>query len=249
MQESVAMMLRDVARSLAGGAVVYVAVAACSASSSGPSQTAGLQDGVGGANADANTDGSGGAPGGNAGAPGGAAGHEQDGSILDALTDPVPDALADGPNTSGTRLKAKWRVGDDGSREFAGWHDSQLDLDCYFGVAADGVDRCLPYSAGLLPTYYSDAACTKLLGMAGKPPQGCPTPAIAKHIARSADSCGGAALRIYQVGAQVTPQSVYMLSGSNCVAFAIDPSTYLWYPILAEVPASSFVGSKIEIDP
>jgi hypothetical protein len=84
--------------------------------------------------------------------------------IMDALRDPVAEAMAGPENPqSGTRLKAKYIVGADGSKEYqlttifldvhgvSGpnevhpvWYDSMLQADCTFLWSADGKLRCLP---------------------------------------------------------------------------------------------------------
>src|SRR6185295_8706491 len=45
---------------------------------------------------------------------------------------------------SGSRLKAIVLTTPDGTQYFNGWHDTMLDEDCWFDVAADGQLRCLP---------------------------------------------------------------------------------------------------------
>jgi hypothetical protein len=60
---------------------------------------------------------------------------------------------------SGSRLVARRLVGDDGSEQFKGWHDSKLGTDCEPLRAADASTRCLPttyWNVG-----YSDGACTE----------------------------------------------------------------------------------------
>jgi hypothetical protein len=46
-------------------------------------------------------------------------------SALDAISHPVRDARAD-TTTSGTRLRAKYIVGADGSKQFQAWHEVRL---------------------------------------------------------------------------------------------------------------------------
>lgn len=68
----------------------------------------------------------------------------------------------DGAAVSGARLRRKYIVGDDGSREPVGWFDSELMTECAFQLAADGERRCLPPQFDLTFTIrYLDAACTK----------------------------------------------------------------------------------------
>lgn len=60
--------------------------------------------------------------------------------------------------SSGTRLRARFYTGADGAREFIGWHDTKLDVDCNIGPAENVTTlRCLPKLAA--PSYFADAAC------------------------------------------------------------------------------------------
>src|SRR5258708_29782926 len=70
-----------------------------------------------------------------------------------ASSPPVPSALAD-VNAGGTRLKANYYAGSDGSQQFLStFHDAQRNEDCAFAIAADGTTRCLPTAApGPSPT-------------------------------------------------------------------------------------------------
>src|SRR5437899_3272171 len=108
------MRLRTAAKTWAGSVAIYVVVAACSGpgDANGPLTANGPRLGHDGGES--------------------GRGHEA-GALLDALADPVPDAKAD-PNSSGSRLKAKRHVGEDGSSEFIGWHDMQRDEDCAFAL-------------------------------------------------------------------------------------------------------------------
>jgi len=132
----------DAAKAMFAGCIVYVVMAACGGSKGAPGFAS--KDG-GGSIGDGSSSGSG---------PGG----DNDSDLVDALTNPVPDANAE-PTTSGSRLKARYYVGEDGSRQFVGWYDSQRKEECSFLSAGDGETRCLP--AGAYPIgVYSDANCT-----------------------------------------------------------------------------------------
>lgn len=48
------------------------------------------------------------------------------------------------PYQGGTRLRAVTLVGDDGTRHFLRWWDTQLMIDCYPRTAGDQVVRCYP---------------------------------------------------------------------------------------------------------
>lgn len=64
---------------------------------------------------------------------------------------------------SGSRLKARVNVGEDGSRQpvdtsLDGLYDSQLETKCRWATASDGVKRCLPIWSGIV--YYLDNTCS-----------------------------------------------------------------------------------------
>src|SRR5438105_4184598 len=50
---------------------------------------------------------------------------------------------------SGTRLKTQYIQGDDGSRSFLGFFDTQRNEACTFGRAEDGKIRCLPLGSSV----------------------------------------------------------------------------------------------------
>jgi hypothetical protein len=52
------------------------------------------------------------------------------------------------------------RVGttSDGAKEFRGWHDTVRNEDCYFRLASDGKNRCMPPAAAL--SYFAESSCT-----------------------------------------------------------------------------------------
>jgi hypothetical protein len=80
-------------------------------------------------------------------------------SLVDSLANPVGDAKAE-PNGSGSRLKAKYLSGGDGSKQFLfEFHDTERNEDCSFKLASDMKTRCLP--DGRKAELYADAACTQ----------------------------------------------------------------------------------------
>jgi hypothetical protein len=158
----------------------------------------GGQEGAGGHTAGGGMMAAGGNPG-----SGGRIGVGGDSGIMDALTDPVPNAEAGVENPqSGTRLKGKYIMGSDGSKEYLTrtldvnqdigsansqgisshpiWYDSMLMQDCSFYVAADGDTRCLVGRAspdlqgGSWGILYSDNQCTQLILEVINTAFGCP---------------------------------------------------------------------------
>ena len=67
-------------------------------------------------------------------------------------------ASAGGLTQSGTRLRAQFFHGADGSKAFTGMFDTQLSTTCTMGqTALDGVLRCLPTPTS--SAYFADANC------------------------------------------------------------------------------------------
>ena len=64
---------------------------------------------------------------------------------------------------NGTRVRAiVYRAVDGGDPQWFNWRDTQLDVDCYPGKAADGVERCVPQVASAA-TFFADSSCTQRL--------------------------------------------------------------------------------------
>ncbi len=212
------MKMRESVLSLMGGGMVYVAMAACSGGGAGPG-----------------THGSG-APGG-----GGAtthAGLAPDSGLVDALLDPVPEAAAD--PVSGRRLKAQYRLGDDGSKEYISgtWYDSQRNENCSFTLAADGSTRCLPDGVGV--TVYGDSACMSPVVMLTST---CPAPTYALSTDFGTCEVQQGGTHVLAIGATATPATLYVKNGSSCIPAGSAPSGYTYYDVGAEIPASSFVSA------
>ena len=222
------MKIRESGKTLIGGFVVYVAMAACSAGGPGAPSGNGGATGLGGAGGSASV-----------------AGGYDAGDILDALTDPVPDASAD--PVSGSRLKAKYRIADDGSKEYlaGSWYDSQRQEDCSFQLSADGATRCLPTSTPF-PPYYADAACSQPLFQSKQDNPACSSQAP-KYGHATFGVCDSL-IRLYSVGAKVDPVNLYyFIGGSNCVQGDLNAG-YEYYLRGAEIPPTSFVGAKVMHD-
>jgi hypothetical protein len=192
------------------GCMVYALMAACSSkgmigegtgTTSGHGSTGSGGHGGTGGMTHASSAGSGGAMG-----NGGTMGSGGDSGIMDALTDPVSEAMAGIENPqSGTRLKGKYTMGSDGSKQYQlavnvydvidylpfnngtyigrgvqpVWYDSMLMTDCTFTTAADGTLRCLP-GVALTPgaaynVVFSDDQCSQPLMPMEATSFGCPT--------------------------------------------------------------------------
>lgn len=241
------MKLRDMVGSLVGGGVVYVAMAACSAGAVGPSGATGSATGTsslvgaGGMSGSSGATGMGGLP--QTGQGGGTGMGGDDGGIWDALMDPVPEAAAD--PTSGSRLKAKYRVADDGSKAYLPyeWFDSERNETCFFGVAADGKERCLPGGHHATSGFFTDPACSMPIAYTFA---GCQPDYVVVGEPNPPNACifNVAVTHLHNLGPAINPATVYSKSGNSCSGGPPSPQ-FIYFGIGAEIPASSFVASSV----
>ncbi|HVU02921.1 MAG TPA: hypothetical protein VHE30_14275 [Polyangiaceae bacterium] len=194
-----------------------------------------------------------------------------DGNVLTAkqLNDDFSDldqritAAGKHGDVSGTRLKGKYILGTDGTKQYQKdvWYDSQLDTDCVFTHAGDGKIRCLP--TGLKAPYgsmrFTDDKCTQpLVTFDQTPPQpGCPaqpTPTYVLVTQLSPPNCTSqdpildyvAATHVYPLGA---------FSGSAATFVQLDTcqgnsplGSSTWH-VGAELDPTSFVEATNGTDP
>jgi hypothetical protein len=95
---------------------------------------------------------------------------------------------------------------------FNGWHDSLEGVDCRFGLAADGVVRCLPSVSTI---EYADAACTKPV-VVGSPSCSSDVPRYATPDV-SFDACHPVGLELHSVGASLGMGTSYRLGPDGCM--------------------------------
>src|SRR5262245_16640517 len=69
------------------------------------------------------------------------------------------DAGATSGAVPGSRIKMRWYVGDDGSRQLAGAYDSEREESCTWQLASDGQVRCLPQITAW-GRYWADSECS-----------------------------------------------------------------------------------------
>jgi hypothetical protein len=231
------MNVREVSRALVSGTVVYLVMASCSPSTGGPNVANSSDAGVG----------HGGANGAGAAMATGGGGP----SILDAavnrITNPVPDAKAD-VYQSGTRLRAKYLLGEDGSRLFQwGFHDMQRNEDCFFGLAADGVQRCLPSPVASGSGFFSDVGCSVPLAAVAK--NACSS-IVPKYALLLVPPC--TALEIHLMGVAIPSGTIYQGTPAKCTPWdiATNAATYPYdiYSMGTEVSPSEFVKATETIE-
>jgi hypothetical protein len=213
------MRISETLRIVTGSVVVYYVMAACSSPagvSSGPTSGSSSSSSGGSASgAVASSNGSSGSP--------------------------VADANAD-ETQSGSRLKANYYLGGDGSKQFAFFTDSQRSGEqCSFETASDGSTRCLPAGASM-GSFYSDSGCTVPLALTTS----CST-APAYAVAYTSTTCGVYKYHVYPVSGPFSGATVYDGTPASCNAVPTSelPATYGYYTIGTEVPASSFQVATI----
>lgn len=130
---------------------------------------------------------------------------------------------------NGARLRAIVIEGDDGSRQFAGWHDTARDESCRFLHAGDGVLRCLPEWNGNMSHLYANATCTARLATGT-----CPGPYVTDNL-----QCPGR-LRLFPVGEPFTGATAYLFVGGNCVATSNGLANL--YHVGEEIPPDDFAA-------
>jgi hypothetical protein len=153
--------------------------------------------------------------------------------VLAALADPV--SVAHAQSQPAERLRARYLVAEDGSRQFVGWHDTGRDEDCSFGFAADGAQRCLPATQYGVWGYYSDDQCT--VPITGVLPSACP---IVTPYALRTDDCGNES--VYQLTDTTVDKTYIQVEDADggIIGCQYSPvSSYTFYTA-TEVPASSF---------
>lgn len=206
-----------------------------------------------------------------------------DGNVLNAqqLNDNFADleqklaALA-GSNKSGTRLKGKYLLGSDGSKQYQFlqepvfwqgvptptptpvWWDSLRGEDCTFEKGSDGKMHCLPL--GLVEEYYffyNDYTCTQVIVQIPPPKAGCT--ATAPKYFRKKDGnpayCGSewdTSFRIHQLVGVATsiPSTLFEGTPSNCVVTSKTmPGSFTAYQYGTEIDPSNFVEGTSQVDP
>lgn len=194
---------------------------------------------------------------------------------MEILADPVPNASAE----SGTRLKAQYLLGNDGSKDYqvtlTPWiqpnlsgqsHPTNLYYDalrqeqCSFSIAGDGSTRCLPVDWVADPyLLYSDSGCgQRMVPITGVQP-GC-TLTVPKYAMQTDYSSvcpvveGWYQQHYFPIGAFLGPNlsTCYKLQSNVCTLTSCPNNGgvgFAYYALGAEVPATSFVAGTQMTDP
>lgn len=116
---------------------------------------------------------------------------------------------------SGSRIKARYIEGADGSRQFVGWRDTLRNEDCgYYSI--QGVMRCLPAIA-TTNYFFKDAQCTMPIVLVPKGAAPCPgdIPYVPAYAWYPVQACASPELRA--MGPKLALQNYYLANGASCI--------------------------------
>lgn len=144
----------------------------------------------------------------------------------------------------------------------APWHDAKLDVDCRFAPAADGVERCLPWTAVTGIEGFSDPRCTSesRRAYAGIPELDCASKAAAaaplpRYIRSAADRGETSAtgpeaplrVRVDELGPWPENVPLYVRRNRDCVAVSASELASM-RTIIGEVAPAAFEAVKESIE-
>lgn len=144
--------------------------------------------------------------------------------------------------SSGSRIKATYFVGADGSRQFKAMHDSVLDDDVFVTKAADGAFRWLPYQYKAQCAHFTDDQCTqrvcwKLYGE-------CSTLGVWSEV--GATVCAASPTHIVALGSKLADNiPLFYQSPTACSPTTGTGTAGQHYMAGPETPAASFVEAEI----
>lgn len=156
-------------------------------------------------------------------------------------------------SASGTRLKPRWYVGEDGSRQAFdrysdGMYDSQLKMRCRWNLAPDGATRCQPVSD--LPVFYADAACASPISHLPCDPE-------LRYAREPADnvgegSCAVGTYNYREIGFEIILQpgaALFWKPSGTCQNYGFAEDVFKYASAGPLIPNSAFASASIETAP
>jgi hypothetical protein len=141
---------------------------------------------------------------------------------------------------SGSRIKARRQVGEDGAERFVGFWDSELGFDCSMLKSVDGIVRCLPAPGAF---YFTTDTCSAN-ALAYWNPGGCGN-APTRASRGDGEACGQSYF-VHQVMSPSTFPALWTQSGGNCVPVTI--SSGQTYAVSQPITPVDFVAFSEEVD-
>lgn len=233
--------MRNAIHFLGGSVSVYLLMAACSAGSKHSSsnerpQSTANQGGMGAAGGGADVVANAGTS-----TPNGMSGGI--GGMIGDIMDPVDDA--DAANVSGTRLRAKYYAGEDGSKQVTfAWRDTKRNEDCMFARIAGGGLRCIP-SAAVAAVYFLDAGCTSRVWVQAKAAPTCAAATPANYAYES--DATGCIQSLRTVTKTTAPAMVYIGAPSACSGTPA-PDVYDYFISSGTIPWTEFVAATEQVE-
>jgi hypothetical protein len=137
---------------------------------------------------------------------------------------------------SGSRLRVRAVLTDEGHQAAVGWYDQEREENCEFQRDAEGALRCLPTDA-TDDVYFADAACTTRVAMVSEQKAD-------YAVQREGNQCA-MGVRVYSLaGAIEVPAGIFRhTSHGKCVAASV-PATGEFRAVGAEVPLAEFVAGR-----
>lgn len=141
------------------------------------------------------------------------------------------------PFASGSRLRARvWDAGE-GATMFIGFHDTELDADCWFQLASDGVMRCMPQSDWLS---HLDPSCTDTPVLTANVDACAPARTYVSGLGPPSATCASDATMVgYRVGERLPDQMAWFGVSTECMPYSVALCTFALEPL----PPSTFVGA------
>lgn len=143
--------------------------------------------------------------------------------------------------TSGSRIKVKYFVGDDGSRQQGGLFDSQLNIACSYQTSGDGLPRCLPLREVVPASQFADSQCSREVFLRVVP--SCPQPPPGYIVDWSASTACPQRSRVLRTGPRVTTSAYAKTADGGCASSALSPS-FEYFEAGALVMPTAFVGAR-----
>ena len=142
----------------------------------------------------------------------------------------------------GSRLKLRWAVTEDGTRLPWDFHDSELNVDCWFQRTSDGKWRCLPRSM-VAERRFADDKCTVPVLV---PSASCPqSPFLMKNA--DDDGCSPAPIdKVFPLVNRAKPAYTYRPAAYDatvCVGAGPPGPDVMAYELGSELPLDRFVSA------
>lgn len=135
----------------------------------------------------------------------------------------------------GARLKVRAINGTDGSKQLAGFYDSQLQTNCFYVTASDGSTRCMPLTASG-QMLFTNATCSQAV-LVGDCFATQPYYALPVSIGSGCTAAQG--FRVFEAGTPSAATTFYYGTPANCQLYPSPISGQVYNA--TELPPSSFV--------